>query len=101
MMSALLALMIAADPAEPFIGPMPEVRCEGLPSTRGPRSFKPGEQLDYELDAGAARLGKMSMRTLAADSKKIAVEVRGQTNAFISTWRRLRAAEKSSRFDAK
>ena len=77
-------------PAEPLPPPLPsDADCIALPATRLPLSFKPGETLDYDLDALGAKAGRMTMKVLPLKDGSLPVEIHAETNTFFSKVRRV------------
>ena len=79
-----------APPNEPAVTVKP---CEqGLPTLRTPLAFKPGELLEFELDAMGAKAGKLTMRVQRPANGALPVLVEAQTNTLFSKVRRVRGS---------
>ncbi|RKG84618.1 DUF3108 domain-containing protein [Corallococcus terminator] len=84
----------AAAPAnEPVIAVKP---CDqGLPALKTPLAFKPGELLEFDLDAMGAKAGKLTMRVQRQANGSLPVLVEAQTNTLFSKVRRVRGSATS------
>lgn len=83
-LAACLCLPLAAfaeAPASPS--------CAPLPALRAPRSFGPGESLEFTLDAMGAEAGQMTLQVLPLKDGALPVRVRAKTNTFFSKVRRV------------
>lgn len=65
---------------------------QALPALRTPMAFKPGELLEFELDAMGAKAGKMTMRVQRPADGVLPVQVEAQTNSLFSKVRRVRGS---------
>ncbi|RKG69191.1 DUF3108 domain-containing protein [Corallococcus sp. CA054B] len=82
-----------AAPDEPVVAVKP---CEqGLPALRSPLAFKPGELLEFEMDAMGAKAGKLTMRVQRPANGALPVLVEAQTNTLFSKVRRVRGSATS------
>jgi hypothetical protein len=71
--------------------PLPsEAQCLALGAPRSPRSFGPGETLDFDIDALGAKAGHMIMRVLPSKQGFLPVEIDVETNTFFSKVRRVK-----------
>lgn len=83
----------AASPNEPIVAVQP---CDkGLPALRTPLAFKPGELLEFDLDAMGAKAGKLTMRVQRPVGGTLPVLVEAQTNTLFSKVRRVRGSATS------
>ena len=81
----------AAD--EPIVSVKP---CEqGLPTLRTPLAFKPGELLEFDMDAMGAKAGRLTMRVQRPANGSLPVVVEAQTNTLFSKVRRVRGSATS------
>lgn len=64
--------------------------CAPLPAFAAGVALKPGEALDYELDAVGARAGTMIVRTLAKKDGLLPIEVSVETSTFFSKVRKVK-----------
>jgi hypothetical protein len=83
-----------AEPNEPVVAVRP---CEqGLPALRSPLAFKPGELLEFDMDAMGAKAGRLTMRVQRpATNGSLPVLVEAQTNTLFSKVRRVRGSATS------
>ncbi|WP_244237117.1 DUF3108 domain-containing protein [Corallococcus llansteffanensis] len=82
--------MAPAPPNEPAVAVKP---CDqGLPTLRTPLAFKPGELLEFDLDAMGAKAGKLTMRVQRPANGALPVLVEAQTNTLFSKVRRVRGS---------
>ncbi|RKG53745.1 DUF3108 domain-containing protein [Corallococcus sp. AB011P] len=80
-------------PNEPVVSVKP---CEqGLPVLRSPLAFKPGELLEFDMDAMGAKAGKLTMRVQRPANGSLPVLVEAQTNTLFSKVRRVRGSATS------
>ncbi|MBN8466822.1 DUF3108 domain-containing protein [Corallococcus exiguus] len=80
-------------PDEPVVAVKP---CEqGLPVLRSPLAFKPGELLEFDMDAMGAKAGKLTMRVQRPANGSLPVLVEAQTNTLFSKVRRVRGSATS------
>lgn len=81
----------AAAPALPAdTTPFPsDAECKPLPALKTPIAFKPGEQLEFDLDALGASAGKLLLRVLPQKDGTLPIEVKPQTNTFFAKVRRV------------
>ncbi|RYZ38524.1 MAG: DUF3108 domain-containing protein [Myxococcaceae bacterium] len=83
----------SAAPNEPVVAVKP---CEqGLPVLRSPLAFKPGELLEFDMDAMGAKAGKLTMRVQRPANGSLPVLVEAQTNTLFSKVRRVRGSATS------
>ncbi|AFE06352.1 hypothetical protein COCOR_05407 [Corallococcus coralloides DSM 2259] len=83
----------APAPNEPVVAVKP---CEqGLPVLRSPLAFKPGELLEFDMDAMGAKAGKLTMRVQRPANGSLPVLVEAQTNTLFSKVRRVRGSATS------
>ncbi|NOK31902.1 DUF3108 domain-containing protein [Corallococcus exercitus] len=83
----------AATPDEPVVAVKP---CEqGLPALRSQLAFKPGELLEFDMDAMGAKAGKLTMRVQRPANGALPVLVEAQTNTLFSKVRRVRGSATS------
>jgi hypothetical protein len=82
-----------AGPDEPVVAVKP---CEqGLPPLRSPLAFKPGEFLEFDMDAMGAKAGRLTMRVQRQANGALPVLVEAQTNTLFSKVRRVRGSATS------
>lgn len=80
-------------PDEPVVAVKP---CDqGLPVLRSPLAFKPGELLEFDMDAMGAKAGKLTMRVQRPANGSLPVLVEAQTNTLFSKVRRVRGSATS------
>lgn len=79
-----LALLLSGAPANV------STACAPLPSLQAIPALKPGELLDYDLDAVGARAGVMSVKTLSKKDGLLPVEVSVETSTFFSKVRKVK-----------
>ncbi|RKH30028.1 DUF3108 domain-containing protein [Corallococcus sp. CA041A] len=80
-------------PDEPVVAVKP---CEqALPVLRSPLAFKPGELLEFDMDAMGAKAGKLTMRVQRPANGSLPVLVEAQTNTLFSKVRRVRGSATS------
>lgn len=95
-LSAVLLFSVPALAAEPKKAPEAPLivpsdgECIALGSPMTPRSFGPGESLEYDLDAMGAVAGKLTLRVLPEKDGTLPVEAAAQTNTFFSKVRRVK-----------
>ncbi|MCY1034390.1 DUF3108 domain-containing protein [Corallococcus sp. BB11-1] len=86
----------AAAPAPPNERPIAVKPCEqGLPALKTPLAFKPGELLEFDMDAMGAKAGKLTMRVQRQANGSLPVLVEAQTNTLFSKVRRVRGSATS------
>lgn len=72
-----------------------DAECQALGPVRTPLPFKPGESLDFDVDAIGIRAGSMNMLTLQPKDGVLPVEVTVQTNTFFSKIRKVEGMARS------
>lgn len=83
-------ILEAKHASPPTLAPPPsDAECTPLPPARSPFSFRPGETLEFDLDAMGAQAGRMTMRVLPQVDGKLPIEVKAQTNTFFAKIRRV------------
>lgn len=81
---AFATATLSAAPAAPP-SPMPtDAECQSLGPVLTPLAFKPGETLDFDVDAMGARAGTMVMRVLPRTDGTWGLEATVETNTFFS-----------------
>jgi len=95
-LAALLAASaLAAQPANKADGgtplvPMPtDAECQKLPPLQPPFAFKPGEELEYDVDAMGANAGKLYMRVLPQQNGLLPLEASAKSNTLFAKVRRV------------
>jgi hypothetical protein len=83
---------VRAVPAQARALPSPVPACEPLPPLRSARAFRPGESLEFTLDAMGAEAGKLQMTVGALEDGKLPIHVTAQSNTFFSKIRKVRGA---------
>lgn len=74
----------------PDTTPFPsDAECKPLPALKAPFAFKPGEQLELDLDALGASAGKLFLRVHPLKDGTLPIEVKAQTNTFFAKVRRV------------
>lgn len=96
-LAVLLPLTALASPlaSRALAGTRPPARprlaaCPALPAPSGALSFRPGEELDFSLDAMGAQAGKLSLKVLPEKGGLIPVRAQVSSNTFFSKIRRAR-----------
>jgi hypothetical protein len=69
--------------------------CAPLPSPRAPFAFRPGEELDFSLDAMGAQAGRMSLKVLPEKDGVLAIRADAKSNTFFSKIRKVRGSATS------
>ena len=88
----------AAQAQPPALGPpMPtDAQCAALPPARPPFAFKPGEVLEYELDAMGMVAGKMTISVRPVEGGVMPIHVEAATNTLFSKIRKVTGGATSS-----
>lgn len=69
--------------------------CAPLPAPRAPFAFRPGEVLDFSLDAMGAQAGRMSLKVLPSKDGALAIRADAKSNTFFSKIRKVRGSATS------
>src|SRR5262249_4867870 len=86
----LMPYLARASAGEPAPQPPPsDAQCTPLPEVQLRTPFRPGESLEYALDALGAQAGKLLLRVLPLRDGALPLEARAETNAFFSKIRRV------------
>lgn len=103
----LVVWLASASPTPPAAASLPPAApqgaagsCPALPSLQAVAVLKPGELLDYELDAVGAHAGTMSVKTLGKKDGQLPIEVSVETSTFFSKVRKVKGTG-TSYLDAK
>lgn len=67
----------------------PADTCLPLPTLRSDRAFRPGEELDFSLDAMGAQAGTLSLRVLPLRDGQLPIRAEANSNTFFSKIRRV------------
>lgn len=88
MIALLLASLVTAAPEAP--NPIPtDAECAALAAPRMPLNFRPGERLEYDVDAVGMKAATLTLKVLPVKDGMIPVEATAKTNTFFAKIRRV------------
>lgn len=81
----------AQTPANPKGGTPPpsDAECLKLPAVKAPFAFRPGEELEFDVDAMGANAGKLFLRAQPVKNGLLPIEVEAKTNTLFAKVRRV------------